>query len=223
MARSFQLVVFDWEGTIADTLGHILHVVSEEAAALGFGSIDPHLARRSVNLGLVQALRKLLPHLSDKEHEYLMQAVQKAMIYRSSETCLIPGILDLIKTLHTEKIHMAIATNKGHHSLLKALAVTHLDEYIKVTRSAGNVPAKPCPQMLEEIMAEFDVTAASTIMIGDSPTDMEMAKRIQVTAIGVDFYHQQEAALIASGALAVFDEYQLVMDFLKLPRMGVKQ
>ena len=223
MARSFQLVVFDWEGTIADTLGHILHVVSEEAAALGFGSIDPHLARQSVDLGLVQALRKLLPHLSDKEHESLMQAVQRAMISRSTEICLIPGVLDLIKTLHNEKIPMAIATNKGHHSLLKALAVTQLDAYIKVTRSASNVPAKPCPQMLEEIMAEFDVPASATIMIGDSPTDMEMAKSIQVTALGVDFYHQQETALIAAGALAVFDEYQLVTDFLKLPRMGEKK
>ena len=77
--------------------------------------------------------------------------------------------------------------------------------------------------MLEEIMAEFDVPASATIMIGDSPTDMEMAKSIQVTALGVDFYHQQETALIAAGALAVFDEYQLVTDFLKLPRMGEKK
>lgn len=217
MTSSYQLVVFDWEGTISDTLGQIFHIVADEAAALGFGAIDPGLARDNVGLGLVQALRKLLPHLSNDEHNSLLEAVQLALITHSTDVCLIPGAMDLIKKLHDANIYMAIATNKGHHSLMRALAASGVDEYIKVTRCAGLVPAKPCPQMLQEIMDEFGVSAESTVMIGDSPSDMETAHRIQVAAIGMDFYHQQEAALTAAGAVAVFDDYQLLADFLKLP------
>lgn len=219
MSNPYQLVVFDWEGTISDTLGLILHTVSSEANRLGFGEINPYEARKYVDLGLVQALRKIFPKLSIKQHELLLQAVHQAMISRPSEVCLIPGAREFIQQVHDAKIDIAIATNKGQHSLLRALQATGLDELFKVTRSAGQSAAKPSPQMLEEIMNEFGHDSSSTLMIGDSSMDMEMAKSINVTAIGVDFYHQQEAALKVAGALAVFDDYRLLANFLELPKI----
>lgn len=217
MSNPYQLVVFDWEGTISDTLGLILHTVASEANILGFGEVDPYKARKYVDLGLVQALKKLFPQLSSRQHEQLVHAVQHSMVTRPTEVRLIPGSLEFIEHLHRLKIDVAIATNKGHQSLLRALQATGLDEFFKVTRSAGQAPAKPSPQMLEEIMEEFGRDPSSTLMIGDSAMDMEMATRINVTAIGVDFYHQQEAALKAAGALAVFDDFKLLADFLNLP------
>lgn len=216
MSNPYQLVVFDWEGTIADTLGKVLHVIAEEAKIHGFGEIDPYQAKKYVALGLMQALRKLFPHLTDTQHEQLVQAVQSAMVSKPTDVCLIPGAKQFIYQLSEAHIDIAIATNKGHHSLLRAIHVAGLDEMVKVTRSAGQVPAKPCPQMLEEIMEEFGRDPSSTLMIGDSVADMEMAKNVNVTAIGVDFYHQQESALIDAGAVAVFDDYQLLADYLKL-------
>ena len=219
MSNPYQLIVFDWEGTISDTLGLILHTVSTEAKKLGFGELDPYVARKYVDLGLVQALRKTFPDLSSKQHDQLLQAVHQAMITRPSEVCLIPGAREFIQQAHDAKIDIAIATNKGQQSLLRALQVTGLNALFKVTRSAGQTPAKPCPQMLEEIMDEFGSDPASTLMIGDSSSDIEMARNINVTAIGVDFYHQQEDALKAAGALAVFDDYQLLANFLGLPKV----
>lgn len=219
MSNPYQLIVFDWEGTISDTLGLILHTVSTEAKKLGFGELDPYVARKYVDLGLVQALRKTFPDLSSKQHDQLLQAVHQAMITRPSEVCLIPGAREFIQQAHDAKIDIAIATNKGQQSLLRALQVTGLNALFKVTRSAGQTPAKPCPQMLEEIMDEFGSDSASTLMIGDSSSDIEMARNINVTAIGVDFYHQQEDALKAAGALAVFDDYQLLANFLGLPKV----
>lgn len=217
MSNPYHLVVFDWEGTVSDTLGQILHTVDAEANVLGFGRVDPYQARKYVDLGLVQALKKLYPHLSSDEHEQLLFAVQQAVVYRPTEICLIPGALEFIKRLHDAKIDIAVATNKGQHSLQRALQATGLEDYFKVTRSAGQVAAKPSPQMLEEIMEEFGRKPSETLMIGDSTTDMEMAHSIHIAAVGVDFYHQQEAALKAAGALAVFDDYLLLADFLKLP------
>lgn len=216
MSNPYQLVVFDWEGTISDTLGLILHTVALEAELLGFGSVDPYLARKYVDLGLVPALRKLFPHLSLQQQEALMQAVQKGLVSRPAEVRLIPGVRQLIQQLHDAGIDLAIATNKSQHSLQRALVSTGLDSFFKVTRTADQAPAKPCPQMLEEIMEQFGQQASTTLMIGDSSTDMEMARSINVVAIGVDFYHQNESVLNASGALAVFDDYPLLAQFLKL-------
>lgn len=218
MSNPYELIVFDWEGTIADTLGVVLHVVATEANLLGFGDFDSFEARKYVDLGLVQTLKKAYPHLSSAQYQQLLHAVQQAMYSRPLDVCLMPGVRELISQLHEAQIKLAIATNKGHQSLLRALQAAGLDQVFQVTRSAGQVPAKPCPQMLEEIIEEAGVTPETTLMIGDSPTDMEMARNLQVTAVGVDIYHQQEAILKAAGALVVFDDYSQVADFLNLTR-----
>lgn len=210
----YQLIVFDWEGTISDTLGLILHTVAVEAERLGFGGIDPYQARKYVHLGLQLALKKLFPTLSVAQHEQLVQAVQTTMLSRPSQVCLIPGAREFIERLHSLSLNLAIATNKGQHSLQRALCATGLDSIFHVTRSAGQVPAKPCPQMLEEIIDEFGQEPATTLMIGDSPSDIEMARNINVHAIGVDFYHQNQEILKQAGALEVFDDYQLLTQFL---------
>lgn len=220
MSNPYDLVVFDWEGTIADTLGVILHVVATEAHLLGFGDFDPYQARKYVDLGLVQALKKAYPHLSSLQHQQLLQAVQQSMHTCSLDVCLMPGVRELLQQLYDAHVNLAVATNKGHQSLLRALHTTGLDKLFKVTRSAGQVPAKPCPQMLEEIIEEVGGTVATTLMIGDSPTDMEMAKYVQVTAVGVDFYHQQTAELKAAGAVAVFDDFTQLADYLNLTKGG---
>lgn len=216
MSNPYELVVFDWEGTIADTLGVVLHVVATEANALGFGDFDSFEARKYVDLGLVQALKKAYPHLSSTQHQQLLHAVQQAMHSRPLDVCLMPGVRELISQLHEARIKLAIATNKGHQSLLRSLQATGLDKVFEMTRSAGQVPAKPCPQMLEEIIEEAGVSSDTTLMIGDSATDMEMARALKVAAVGVDIYHQQEAVLKAAGALVVFDDYKQVARFLNL-------
>ncbi|MGC1182164.1 HAD family hydrolase [Legionella sp.] len=219
MVNPYDLVVFDWEGTIADTLSAVFHTVAVEANLLGFGAFDHNEAKKYVDLGLAKALRKVYPHLSTKQNEQLVHAVQQSMYTRPTEVCLIPGVREFINQLHNAKINIAIATNKGQQSLGRALQATGLDAVIKVTRSAGQMPAKPCPQMLEEIIEEFGGTSSSTIMIGDSVSDMEMAKNIHVTAIGVDFYHQQGTVLKKAGAVAVFNDYKLLADFLHLKKV----
>lgn len=218
MSNPYDLVVFDWEGTIVDTLGVVFHVVASEANLLGFGDFDPYQARKYVDLGLVQALRKAYPHLSLSQQQQLFEAVQRALHTQPLDICLMPGVRELLYQLRDAQVNLAIATNKGQHSLLRALQATGLDELFKVTRSAGQVPAKPCPQMLEEIIEEYEGNIVTTLMVGDSPTDMEMARNLRVTAVGVDLYHQQGSALKAAGAVAVFDEYRKLADFLNLTK-----
>lgn len=217
MSKPYRLVIFDWEGTLGDTLGQILNNVAVEARRLNFGEMDEHLVRQSVDLGLVKAVKKVFPHLSAQQHQELMQAVQQSLVSRHTDVYLIPGARQIVERLQQNGVNLAIATNKGQQSLLRALQFSGLEQLITVTRSAGQVPPKPCPQMLEEILAIFDLTPAQALMVGDSVTDIEMARSIGMDAVGVDFYHQQRDALLAAGALDVFDDYQLFADFMQLP------
>lgn len=216
MTRPYRLVVFDWEGTLGDTLGQILNTVAVVAKGMNLGEVDEQLARQYVVLGLVQAIKKLFPHLSMQQHEQLLQEVQLSLMTCAMGVYLIPGAKEIAQQIKNEGIELAIATNKGQHSLKRALLASGLDSIFKITRSAGQLPSKPCPQMLIEIMEECGVAANETLMIGDSVSDIEMAKQIGVDAIGVDFYHQQAASLHDAGALHVVDDYQQLANFLQL-------
>jgi phosphoglycolate phosphatase len=216
MNRPYQLVVFDWEGTIADTAGMSLHLLAKEAEKLGFGTLDLYRARRFIHLDLIEQILHLFPNLDKYQQKSLLLAVQDRLEKPIYDIDLIPGFLPFVHQLQQANIALAIATNKGQQSLHKALIRTGLDQLFTVTRSAGQVPPKPCPQMLQEIMEEFGQTPASTIMIGDSPTDMEMAKRIDVTAVGIDFYHRDSAGLLAAGAVTIVDNYPSLATFLQI-------
>lgn len=217
MSKTYHLVVFDWEGTLGDTLGQIIDSVTVAAKRLQLGELDESLARQYVVLGLSKALQKLFPHLLHNQHERLLQAVQESLSSPQTHVWLCPGAMDIVQQLHQARIALAIATNKGQQSLQRALHDSGLDVFFKVTRSAGQVPAKPCPQMLEEIMDVCGVEADKTLMIGDSLSDIEMAQLACVDAVAVDFYHQQESMLRATGALDVFDNYRDLARYLKLP------
>ncbi|MDX1836450.1 HAD-IIIA family hydrolase [Legionella taurinensis] len=222
MSKRYRLVVFDWEGTLGDTLGQILNNVAVEARRLNFGELDEQLARQSVELGLVKAMKIVFPHLTLQQHQQLLQAVQQSLVSRHADVYLIPGAKLIVERLAAAGLDVAIATNKGQQSLHRALQLSGLDALIKVTRSAGQTPPKPCPQMLEEILDEFSLTPKDAIMVGDSVTDIEMAKSIGMDAVGVDFYHQQREALEGAGALCVFDDFQLFAEFIHLPEFPRK-
>lgn len=219
MKKPYLLVVFDWEGTLGDTLGHVLNVLAAQARQLQFGELDEQLARQcmALALGLSMSVKKLFPHLAMYQQEQLLNAVQQALSTSSSDACLFPGSLFIVKQMQQAGLDLAIATNKGPHSLQRALHESGLDAFFKVTRAAGQAPPKPCPQMIEDIMSFFGVSPSQTLMIGDSVSDIEMASHAGVDAIGVDFYHQQGPELLAAGALAVFDDYWRLAEYLQLP------
>lgn len=216
MSKPYRLVIFDWEGTLGDTLGQILNNVAVEARRLNFGELDEQLARQSVELGLVKAVKNAFPHLSSEQHQALLLAVQQSMLSRHADVYLIPGAMQIVELLHQSGICLAVASNKGHQSLQRAMQLSGLDHFIKVIRSASQTAPKPDPQMLEEILAEFDLPVEQALMVGDSTTDMEMARSMGMDAVGVDFYHQRPEMLLKAGALAVFDDYQLLADFMQL-------
>lgn len=216
--QRYELVVFDWEGTLSDTSTFVLTLLAKEANRLHFGALDEHLARQSVSLGLTTMIKRCFPLLALTQQEMLLEAMQQTLSKCSLDESLIPGAETIVHAIHACGIQLAIATNRGKQALQRALTASGLAPYFTVTRTASDAPAKPCPQMLEDILAYSGVIAEKALMIGDSRTDIEMAVSIGVDAIGVNFYFQQDQKneLLASGASAVFDNYQMVADYLGL-------
>lgn len=216
MERLYELVVFDWEGTLGDPLGYLLNAIDEQASFWGLEPLERSQVRRYVPEGLELALKKIFPNLSTLQYVQLLEDIQRISQLHTKEQCLFEGAKALVSSIQSAGMHLAVATNKGAQSLQKALHATGMDQFFSVTRSAGQVPAKPCPQMLEEIMDIFSIDANRTLMIGDSVSDVEMAVALNVECLGIDFYGHQKDALKAAGAVCVFENYTQISHFLGL-------
>lgn len=217
MTKIYRLLVFDWEGTLGDTLGQIFNSIVTEARRLNFGEIDYEIVKQAAGLGLVKALRKIFHHQTNEQHEILLNAVQNSLISRSNEVYLIPGAKDFVNSVQHAGIKVAIASNKSYQSLLRTLEQCGLDTVFKVICAADSFPPKPSPRMLEEILTICHVKPVDALMIGDSVTDIQMARYLEVDAVGMDFYQQHQKILQAAGALAVFSEYRDLANYLQLP------
>ncbi len=212
MNLPYKLLIFDWEGTLGDPLGHVHQALATEAEHLGLDAYDAAYARQYVALGLDKAVRKIFPDLSLHQYERLLHGVQQDLVLNHGEVYLFDGARDLIKKLYDLSVGLAIATNKGQQSLARALQASALDSFFPVTRSAGQeqLPAKPAPDMLEAILNCFGCAPHEALMIGDSVSDMEMAAALKVASIGVDFYHQQTDELKSAGAQDVFYDFKQI-------------
>lgn len=217
MKQRYDLVVFDWEGTLAeDSYGVVVNTILNESKRMQIDGFDKFIARRYLSMGLPCALNKLFPNISIYQHEYLLESVQEKMVGNAGKVCLTQGALNVIQKINSAGIMLGIATNKSLSSLNKVLESTKIGGYFQSIRTATQTQAKPCPQMLEEIILECAVTNSKTLMVGDAISDIEMAQSIDVDAIGVDFYHEQQGNFLAASAIFELDDYQQLLDYLKI-------
>lgn len=215
MTSPYKLIVFDWEGTLGDPLGHVHQALKAGAISEGIEAYDIAHARKYVSLGLDKAVRKIFPGLSLHQYEHLLLGVQQALVSSHGVVYLFDGAKACVKSLHDQGVSLAIATNKGQQSLYRALQATALSPFFSVTRSAGTLPAKPCPDMLADILDVFGCAPEEALMIGDSIADIEMAEALNVPSIGVDFYYQQADDLKNAGAMAVFHDFKKIEMYLE--------
>lgn len=215
--KSYQLVVFDWEGTLADTLGEYFQVIAEEACKLHLPALDINVARSLVALGLNKALIKLYPNISPKDYEALLYGVQRTLAGRTQKPTLMQGAYTLLQALYAKNVCLAVASNKGQSALKRAIECAGIDHLLTITRSASECMPKPSPEMLEAILAHTAVDASHALMVGDSLNDIEMAVSIGVDAIGLDVLQENREALLAAGAMMVFNDFAELARFLQLP------
>jgi phosphoglycolate phosphatase len=205
-----RLFVFDCDGTLVDSQHNI---VSAMAAAWARHDLPAPLAtdvRRIVGLTLEVAIARLLPAAEDVTHRALAAAYREIVhdlrvgnAQGTAEEPLFPGIRELIETLAVPEIFLGVATGKNLRGLEHTLHVHGLRERFHTLQTADLCRSKPDPEMVLRAMAETATEAASTVVIGDTSFDMEMARAAGATAIGVAWGYHEVAELWKAGAHAV--------------------
>lgn len=187
-----KLAIFDVDGTLADSQGHI-RIAMEGAFDLA-GLPVPSDVLSIVGLSLPQAMRHLVPDASEAQIETLVDGYKATYSAHRAGTApvpLYPGALEAIKQLHArDDVLLGIATGKSQKGLRHLLAAHGLDRYFVTTQVADHHPSKPHPSMVLTALAETGVEACDAVMIGDTSFDMQMAQAARVAGVGVSWgYH----------------------------------
>lgn len=202
MARGFDLIVFDWDGTLMDSAAAIVRAIQAASRDLGLPVPDDERARYVIGLGLGDALRHAVPELAEVDYPRMVERYRHHFLAADRELTLFPGVPELIAELAARGRMLGVATGKSRVGLDRALGHTGLQAYFHSTRCADECFSKPHPAMLEEIMDELGALPARTLMVGDTTHDLQMARNAGVAALAVGFGAHPLAALQAESPLA---------------------
>ena len=203
-----RLAIFDCDGTLVDSQANICRALEE---AFGEARIDvpPRTAiRRIVGLSLVEAMQALLPDASSADHRALAEAYKRRFLKLRSSGALadepmFEGIADLITRLVREGWLLGVATGKSDRGLAHVLGVHGLTDRFVTLQTADRHPSKPDPSMIEAAINEARGAHTTTVMIGDTSYDIEMAINAKVRAIGVGWGYHASHELLEAGAHGV--------------------
>lgn len=186
--RRFDLLVFDWDGTLMDSIHRI--VASMEAAAedVGLAPLQRTDVLNIIGLGLPEAIARLFPAAPAAARSRFAERYRHYFVDASPIPApLFPGATETLQQLRDQGYLLAVATGKARRGLDRALADTGCTHFFHASRCADEAPSKPHPQMLFDIMTELAVGPLRTLMIGDTEFDMQMAADAGVPALGVSY------------------------------------
>ncbi|MDB5799092.1 MAG: HAD-superfamily hydrolase, subfamily variant 1 [Rhodocyclales bacterium] len=194
--REFDLIVFDWDGTLIDSTALIAGSLQLAAADLGLIVPSFEDAQHVIGLGLAQAMAWLFPGLATDRYQALIERYRFHFLKRDHEVALFKGVRELLVALRQDGYLLAVATGKARQGLDRALQQADLVKHFDATRCADETFSKPHPQMLMELMDELMVEPARVLMIGDTTHDLQMAANAGIHAVAVTCgAHPQEQLL----------------------------
>ncbi|HQZ01586.1 MAG TPA: HAD-IA family hydrolase [Thauera sp.] len=202
MAEHFDLIVFDWDGTLLDSTAAIASAIQASCRDLGLSAPTDEQARYVIGLGLVDALRLAVPDLQESDYPRMIERYQHHFLVTDRALRLFEGVPGLIAALSTRGRLLGVATGKSRVGLDRALAHTGLGRHFHATRCADECFSKPHPAMLEQLMDELGADPGRTLMVGDTTHDLQMAKNAGVSGLAVSFGAHPLAALEAEKPLA---------------------
>jgi phosphoglycolate phosphatase len=184
-SRRYDLVVFDWDGTLADSTAIIAGALQLACRDVGCPQPDDTTARFVIGLGLVDALRHIAPQLAAEDYPRLSARYREHYFAREDAIPLYAGARELLDGLRASGHALAVATGKSRHGLNRALAFHRLEQAFAVTRCADEGQPKPHPEMLQYIMRRVGVDPGRVLMVGDTTHDLRMAAGAGVDSIAL--------------------------------------
>ena len=186
MKNRFDLIVFDWDGTLINTIDWIVHCLQRAGEQYGFLTPEPQAAKDVIGLCIDNAVAALYPAADAETQKKIVHHYSQAYFSKQlSQEDFFPGVYDMLLHLKESGYQLAVATGKTRAGLTHALAATSTENVFDITRCADETASKPNPKMLHEIMQYTQATPNRTLMVGDSIHDMQMARNAKVPSIGV--------------------------------------
>ncbi len=218
------LLIFDWDGTLADSVGRIVQSMQAAASEVDLPVPDEREVKDIIGLGLPEAVDTLFPELDDPElAERLVRAYAAQYIALEKEPSpLFPGVLEGLESLRAQGYRLAVATGKSRRGLDRVLGQHGMLKFFDATRCSDETASKPDPLMLLQILAELSVGPAQAAMLGDSQYDVIMAADAGLLGVGVSFGAQPAEHLLRHGASFCVDDFRQFHDWA-LSRYGARR
>lgn len=213
--KQFDLIVFDWDGTLMDSAGVIVHSIQAACRDLGIAVPDDAACRYIIGLGLGEALQRLLPDLPEANYPKLVERYRHHYLIEDQTIPLFAGAEQVVRALRDAGYLLGVATGKSRKGLDRVLTSTGLGECFHATRCADECFSKPHPEMLEQLMDELGVVPERTLMVGDTIHDLQMANQARVAALAVSYGAHETDALLACAPRACVNSIEELDQWLQ--------
>lgn len=203
LTTAFELVIFDWDGTLIDSEAKIVSCMQTAMRDVGLPVLEPETVRNIIGLGMREALETLFPDESDTTYRQLTERYRDEFF--SGESSLpFEGVTETLARMAEQDYLLAVATGKGRNGLDKALQSTGFDQWFHASRCADETRSKPHPQMLEELLTELNVKPEKALMVGDTEYDLLMAQNAGIQSVAVSYgVHSVDRLLACDPAVCI--------------------
>ena len=193
-ARNFDLIAFDWDGTLFDSTAIITRCIQEAVRDVGGTVPTDQAASYVIGMALMQALAHAAPDVPPEKYPELGARYRHHYMAHQHDISLFNGVLAMLAELKTRQHVLTVATGKSRKGLDEALHTVELQGLFEGSRTADETAGKPHPRMLHELMREFGVPAERTLMIGDTTHDLQMAVNAGCASVGVSYGAHEPAS-----------------------------
>lgn len=213
--RQFDLIVFDWDGTLMDSTAAIVKSIQAAAQDLSLPVPDKKTASFVIGLGLPEAMQTVLPDLEPKYYPQIIDRYRHHYLQKSLELTLFDNVREMLDDLSVKGYRLAVATGKSRAGLDRAMNETGLTSMFEATRCADETHSKPHPAMLHELTDELGEDISRTVMIGDTTHDLQMALNAGAGGIAVKYGAHPEHMLLEMNPLYTADSVLFLHNWLK--------
>ena len=204
--KQFDLIVFDWDGTLMDSTAAIVSSIQAAAKDLGLPVPNKKAASYVIGLGLREAMEMVLPDLDPAYYPKMVERYRHHYLKEDRQLVLFEGVREMLSDLFQRGYSLAVATGKSRVGLNRELSDSKLGPFFHATRCADETISKPHPAMLQQLTAELGMGMDRTVMIGDTTHDLQMALNAGAAGVAVQYGAHPEHFLKALNPLYAADD-----------------
>jgi len=220
--HKYKLVIFDWDGTLMDSVDRIVFSMQASAVALSFKPPSYFQAKQIIGLSLPKAVQTLFPNADDEQVQLITAQYKHQYVeVNTTPTPLFDDALDLLIKLKQENKLLAVATGKARAGLQRVWQITDTEHFFHASRCADESISKPDPDMINSLLKELNIEKYETVMIGDTSFDLEMAQKAGVDSIGVTYGVHDKEVLSKFQPKAIVDSLAELHQLLLKPAIKV--